>query len=94
MSIAVHAMRRGDPDEGEAVVVVGAGGIGSFLVHAAARAGADVTAIDYCQLLALNRRDFRRFLAKYPSLRARIDEVAAQRAEMNRLRQKGAAAVV
>jgi (R,R)-butanediol dehydrogenase/meso-butanediol dehydrogenase/diacetyl reductase len=46
MSIAVHAMRRGDPGEGDAVVVIGAGGIGSFLVHAAARAGADVTALD------------------------------------------------
>lgn len=47
---------------------------------------ADVTAIDYSQLLALNQRDFRRFLAKYPALRARIDEVAAQRAEMNKRR--------
>jgi (R,R)-butanediol dehydrogenase/meso-butanediol dehydrogenase/diacetyl reductase len=46
MSIAVHAMRRGDPNEDDCLVVIGAGGIGSFLVHAAARAGADVTAID------------------------------------------------
>jgi (R,R)-butanediol dehydrogenase/meso-butanediol dehydrogenase/diacetyl reductase len=46
MSIAVHAMRRGAPDAGEHVVVLGVGGIGSFVVHAAARAGADVTAID------------------------------------------------
>jgi (R,R)-butanediol dehydrogenase / meso-butanediol dehydrogenase / diacetyl reductase len=46
MSIAVHAMRRGDPKEDDGVVVVGAGGIGSFLVHAAAREGAHVTALD------------------------------------------------
>ena len=46
MSIAVHAMRRGDPGRDDSVVVVGAGGIGSFLVHAAAREGADVAAID------------------------------------------------
>jgi (R,R)-butanediol dehydrogenase/meso-butanediol dehydrogenase/diacetyl reductase len=46
MSIAVHAMRRGDPNVDDGVVVVGAGGIGSFLVHAAAREGAHVTAID------------------------------------------------
>ena len=39
MSIAVHAMRRGDPGRDDSVVVVGAGGIGSFLVHAAARRG-------------------------------------------------------
>lgn len=46
MSIAVHAMRRGRPGPGEHVLVVGAGGIGAFLVHAAARHSAEVTAVD------------------------------------------------
>jgi (R,R)-butanediol dehydrogenase/meso-butanediol dehydrogenase/diacetyl reductase len=46
MSIAVHAMRRGDPGRDDDVVVVGTGGIGAFLVFAAARYGARVTAID------------------------------------------------
>jgi (R,R)-butanediol dehydrogenase/meso-butanediol dehydrogenase/diacetyl reductase len=46
MSIAVHAMRRGDPQPGEHVLVIGAGGIGAFLVHAAARHGAHVSAVD------------------------------------------------
>jgi (R,R)-butanediol dehydrogenase/meso-butanediol dehydrogenase/diacetyl reductase len=46
MSIAVHATRRGAPRQDEGVVVVGAGGIGSFVAHAAARTGAHVTAID------------------------------------------------
>jgi (R,R)-butanediol dehydrogenase/meso-butanediol dehydrogenase/diacetyl reductase len=46
MSIAVHAMRRGRPDADDHVVVIGSGGIGAFLVHAAARHGADVTAVD------------------------------------------------
>jgi (R,R)-butanediol dehydrogenase/meso-butanediol dehydrogenase/diacetyl reductase len=46
MSIAVHAMRRGRPAAGEHVLVIGAGGIGAFLVHAAARHGASVTAVD------------------------------------------------
>ena len=46
MSIAVHAMRRGRPSAGDHVVVLGAGGIGAFLVHAAARHGAEVTAVD------------------------------------------------
>ena len=46
MSIAVHAMRRGRPSGGDHVVVIGAGGIGAFLVHAAARHGATVTAVD------------------------------------------------
>ena len=46
MSIAVHAMRRGRPAAGDHVLVLGAGGIGAFLVHAAAREGAQVTAAD------------------------------------------------
>jgi (R,R)-butanediol dehydrogenase / meso-butanediol dehydrogenase / diacetyl reductase len=46
MSIAVHAMRRGRPEFDDHVVVLGAGGIGAFLVHAAARHGAHVTAVD------------------------------------------------
>ncbi|MDH3755151.1 MAG: alcohol dehydrogenase catalytic domain-containing protein [Acidimicrobiia bacterium] len=46
MSIAVHAMRRGRLLVGERVVVLGAGGIGAFLIHAAAKEGAEVTAVD------------------------------------------------
>ena len=46
MSIAVHATRRGRVVEGDLVTVLGAGGIGSFIVHAAADAGATVTAVD------------------------------------------------
>lgn len=46
MSIAVHAMRRGRIEPGDDVVVLGAGGIGAFLIHAAAREGANVTAVD------------------------------------------------
>jgi (R,R)-butanediol dehydrogenase / meso-butanediol dehydrogenase / diacetyl reductase len=46
MSIAVHAMRRGRPAADEHAVVIGAGGIGAFLVYALARHGTDVTAVD------------------------------------------------
>jgi (R,R)-butanediol dehydrogenase/meso-butanediol dehydrogenase/diacetyl reductase len=46
MSIALHAVGRGRPAVGEPVVVIGTGGIGAFVVHAAARRGADVTAVD------------------------------------------------
>ena len=46
MSIAVHAMRRGRPASDDHVVVIGAGGIGAFLVHALARHGNHVTAVD------------------------------------------------
>ena len=46
---------------------------------------ADVTAIDYCQLLTLNKPDFQNFIGKHPELRARIDSLAADREAMNRL---------
>jgi CPA2 family monovalent cation:H+ antiporter-2 len=46
---------------------------------------ADVTAIDYCQLLTLNKSDFQHFIGKHPELRARIDSIAAEREAMNRL---------
>ncbi|MBK5268231.1 MAG: alcohol dehydrogenase catalytic domain-containing protein [Acidimicrobiia bacterium] len=46
MSIAVHAMRRGRPEPGADVVVVGAGGIGAFLIYALLAAGHRVTTID------------------------------------------------
>ncbi len=46
MSIAVHAMRRGRPQPGESAVVLGAGGIGVFLVHALTSLGVEVTAVD------------------------------------------------
>lgn len=46
MSIAVHAMRRGRPIPGSGVVVVGAGGIGTFLVYALLSEGHPVTVVD------------------------------------------------
>ncbi|MFN2459415.1 MAG: zinc-binding dehydrogenase [Candidatus Velthaea sp.] len=46
MAIAVHALRRGRPHAGEEVLVLGAGGIGAFLVYALAESGARITAAD------------------------------------------------
>jgi (R,R)-butanediol dehydrogenase/meso-butanediol dehydrogenase/diacetyl reductase len=46
MAIAVHATRRGRVGAEDAVIVLGAGGIGSFVTYAAARTGATVTAVD------------------------------------------------
>ena len=46
MAIAVHSMRKGRPEPGEHALVVGAGGIGAFLIHAAARRGARLTVSD------------------------------------------------
>ena len=46
MAIAVHALRRGAPRAGENVLVIGAGGIGAFLIYALARGGARVVVSD------------------------------------------------
>jgi CPA2 family monovalent cation:H+ antiporter-2 len=48
------------------------------------RRTADVTAIDYCLFLVVTKDDFDKFIARYPELRSRINEIAAQRAEMNK----------
>jgi CPA2 family monovalent cation:H+ antiporter-2 len=45
---------------------------------------ADVTALDYSQFLTLDAADFRGFVGRHPELRAKIDEVAIEREEMNR----------
>ena len=44
---------------------------------------ADVTALDFCKFLTLTRRDFLRFLRRYPSLREPIVTLAQQRGIMN-----------
>lgn len=46
---------------------------------------ADVTAVDYCQLLVLERRDFLNFIDRHPQLRARIASIVSEREEQNRL---------
>jgi len=45
---------------------------------------ADVTAIDYCRFLALDRRDFREILRRFPAIRAYMTDMAARRGKMNR----------
>ncbi len=46
MSIGVHAASRGRVTAADRVTVLGTGGIGTFITFAAARAGAEVTAVD------------------------------------------------
>lgn len=44
---------------------------------------ADVTAIDYCHFVTLNRRDFRELLRRYPAIREHLSTRAALRGEQN-----------
>jgi (R,R)-butanediol dehydrogenase / meso-butanediol dehydrogenase / diacetyl reductase len=46
LAIAVHSMRKGRLQPGEHALVIGAGGIGAFLIYAAAELGAHVTVAD------------------------------------------------
>jgi (R,R)-butanediol dehydrogenase/meso-butanediol dehydrogenase/diacetyl reductase len=46
MAIALHSLRQGAPSPGDLVAVFGVGGVGAFLVHAAAHSGARVVAVD------------------------------------------------
>jgi CPA2 family monovalent cation:H+ antiporter-2 len=47
------------------------------------RRTADVTAVDYCQLLVLTRRDFNVFMSHHPELRQAMNEMAEKRRAMN-----------
>lgn len=47
------------------------------------RRTADVIAVDFCQFLVLDRRDFNQFMARHPSVRAAVAAIAEERAAMN-----------
>ncbi len=56
MSIGLHSYRQGKASPGDPVVVIGAGGVGAFLIYAAASSGARVLAVDLdSQRLAVAR---------------------------------------
>jgi CPA2 family monovalent cation:H+ antiporter-2 len=57
---------------------------GEMALLTGGRRTADVTAIDYCLFLVINKDEFDTFISRYPDLREKLDEVAAQRAEMNK----------
>ena len=78
MAIAVHALRRGRPQAGESVLVLGAGGIGAFLIYALAQAGAAVFATD----VSAERLTIARSLGA--QVTALAGEAGAVRAELGR----------
>lgn len=56
---------------------------GEMAVLGNRRRSADVVAITYGQLLVLDQSDFEKFLAAYPAIRERIDQVVEKRVKMN-----------
>jgi len=63
---------------------------GEMALLSGGRRTADVIAIDFCQFLVLERRDFNMFSARHPALRAAVSEMARERTEMNVMRAKRA----
>lgn len=51
------------------------------------RRTADVIAIDFCEFLVLERRDFNVFMSRHPALRTAVSNMARERTEMNVLRR-------
>nr|WP_153368479.1 cation:proton antiporter [Rhizobium sp. ICMP 5592] len=56
---------------------------GEMAVLTGARRTADVVAVDFCQFLVLERRDFNLFMSRHPRLRAAVSSLAQERQEMN-----------
>jgi CPA2 family monovalent cation:H+ antiporter-2 len=57
---------------------------GEIALLSGERRTADVTAVDYCQLLMMTARDFQLFTQRNPVLHAELERFAAERSEMNR----------
>jgi CPA2 family monovalent cation:H+ antiporter-2 len=57
---------------------------GEMALLSGGRRTADVTAIDYCLFLTLGVEDFRDFMGRHPELKTKLDEVARERAAMNK----------
>jgi CPA2 family monovalent cation:H+ antiporter-2 len=70
-------------------IELGAGSFfGEMALLSGARRTADVVAVDFCQFLVLERRDFNMFMSRHPQLRAAVSTMAEQRRESNASRQR------
>ncbi len=94
-----RVFRRGDRADGMYFISVGAVEVnvgdqqrirletgaffGEMALLSGRRRSADVTALDYCEFLILDRRDFNQFMSRHAGLRAAVVEMANQRRTMN-----------
>ena len=94
-----RVMRTGDRADGMYFIAAGAvevrvGGrsikleAGSFFGEMALLSGsrrtADIIAVDFCEFLMLERRDFNLFMSRHTNLREAVDQMARERIEANR----------
>ncbi len=61
---------------------------GEMALLSGGRRTADVVAVDFCEFLLLERRDFNMFMARHPALRAAVSNMARERTEMNVSRRR------
>jgi CPA2 family monovalent cation:H+ antiporter-2 len=61
---------------------------GEMALLTGGRRTADVVAVDYCELLFIEEREFRQFARRCPELHAEIDSVASRRDEEHRARSQ------
>ena len=61
---------------------------GEMALLSGGRRTADVIAVDFCQFLVLERRDFNVFMSKHPALRTAVSDMAKKRKAMNVSRRK------
>jgi CPA2 family monovalent cation:H+ antiporter-2 len=82
---ALYLVSKGEVEvtvEGRRVSTRGAGEFfGEMALLSGDRRSADVTALDYSRFARLSGRDFRRFLQRYPEIKAQIESLAAERAQ-------------
>jgi CPA2 family monovalent cation:H+ antiporter-2 len=69
--------------EDEEIPLAAGSFFGEMAVLTGARRTADVVAVDFCQFLVLERRDFNLFMSRHPQLRAAVSSLAQERQEMN-----------
>jgi CPA2 family monovalent cation:H+ antiporter-2 len=56
---------------------------GEMALLSGSRRTADIIAVDFCEFLVLERRDFNQFMARHPNLRAAVHKMARERLEDN-----------
>ncbi|MCV9997857.1 cation:proton antiporter [Pararhizobium sp. YC-54] len=68
---------------GNAILLEAGAFFGEMALLSGGSRTADVIAVDFCQFLKLDRRDFNIFMARHPRLRAAVSDMARERKQMN-----------
>jgi CPA2 family monovalent cation:H+ antiporter-2 len=78
---------------GKAILLEAGAFFGEMALLSGGLRTADVIAVDFCQFLKLDRRDFNIFMARHPRLRAAVSDMARERKQMNIVRDAQSDAV-